>query len=354
MSFLVNETPVKTSKNYHINNLNIPDFQVPTAVPFANCDIRHNNPYCKTVDKKNLSLDYGMNPELLTQSSTEANVNLEILLEENQVLTSPVCVVSTMDGENPVLIDNIHIVAKKNAKATVIIKYYGKESPHSFYKNTVLTAELEENATVNVTVLNLLPYESHNFFSHQSKTASGSHFTLNLIDFGAKYSVGNLYTLLAEEKSQSDMNVIYIGKDQQVLDYNLISRLQGKRSVGNIEVQGVLDDKARKSFKGTLDFLNGASHSIGYENEFCTMLSENCGSIALPMLLCQEEEVEGSHSSGSGKLDEEVLFYIESRGIPYEEARKLIVKANFYAIIQNVPCEDTKNEIMEEIERRIT
>ncbi len=354
MSFLVNETPVKTSKNYHINNLSIPDFQVPTAMPFGNCDIRHNNPHCKSVEQRELSLDYGMNPELLSQSAKEANVNLEIVLEENQVLDAPVCVVYTMDGENPVLVDNIHIIAKKNASGTIIIKYYGKESSSTFYKNTVLTAELEEGAKVNVTVLNLLPYETHNFFSHQSKEARDSHFTLNLIDFGGKYSVGNLYTLLAEEKAQSDMNVIYIGKDKQVLDYNLISRLQGKRSVGNIEVQGVLDNQARKSFKGTLDFLNGASNSIGYENEFCTMLSETCGSIALPMLLCQEEEVEGSHSSGSGKLDEEVLFYIESRGIPYEEARKLIVKANFYAIIQNVPCEDTKNEIMDEIERRIT
>lgn len=357
MELLVNETPVKTSKNYHINHFPLRDFTIPSYGDFQGLDIRHQNPHCQMVSPQERAVEYPMHPELLAQSQQKPNVSVQIQLEEGEEAETPICLVFTFGAEDYQLVDNIHIVAKKHSKAQVILKYYG-EFPENFqetcYKNTLLTAEIQEGAQLNITVLNLLPYECHNFFTHQVQSQKYSDFTLNLIDFGGKTSVNSLYSQLLEEKAQSKLHVIYIGKEEQRLDYNLITRLEGVESMGNIEVQGVLDDKARKSFKGTLDFVAGAENSVGYENEFCSMLSEDCRSLAMPMLLCQEENVEGTHSSGSGKLDEEVLFYIESRGIPHKEARKLIVKANFYEIIQNVPCEVTKAEIMDEIERRIS
>ena len=71
------------------------------------------------------------------------------------------------------------------------------------------------------------------------------------------------------------------------------------------------------------------------------------------MLLCHEENVEGAHGVASGKIDEKKLFYIMSKGISKKEAEKLIIKANFNKILNNIEDEKLKNEIIELIENKI-
>ena len=83
------------------------------------------------------------------------------------------------------------------------------------------------------------------------------------------------------------------------------------------------------------------------------LLSDTAKSLALPMLLCSEEEVEGNHSSSAGKIGPKELFYIMSRGFELKEAMKLMVKAKFNEIIQTIKNVDLKNEIIEEIEKRL-
>ena len=63
------------------------------------------------------------------------------------------------------------------------------------------------------------------------------------------------------------------------------------------------------------------------------------------MLLCHEEDVEGEHGVASGKLAESKLFYIMTKGISYEDAKKLIVKANFSQIIRTIPNEELQKQV---------
>ena len=83
------------------------------------------------------------------------------------------------------------------------------------------------------------------------------------------------------------------------------------------------------------------------------LLSNKAKSIALPMLLCTEEDVEGNHSTASGKVDEKQLFYIMTRGFSYKEAVKLIVKSKFNKIIDRIPDKNLKDEIIKEFDKRL-
>lgn len=83
------------------------------------------------------------------------------------------------------------------------------------------------------------------------------------------------------------------------------------------------------------------------------LLSNEARSIALPMLLCAEEDVEGNHSTATGKVDEKALFYIMSRGVSKKEAMKLVVKAKFNKILEKIKDEELKNEITDEIDKRL-
>ena len=83
------------------------------------------------------------------------------------------------------------------------------------------------------------------------------------------------------------------------------------------------------------------------------LLSNKAKSIALPMLLCSEEEVEGNHSSSAGKIGEKELFYIMSRGFELKEAMKLLVRAKFNQILEKVNNQELKDQILLEIDRRL-
>ena len=83
------------------------------------------------------------------------------------------------------------------------------------------------------------------------------------------------------------------------------------------------------------------------------LLSDTAKSLALPMLLCSEEDVEGNHSSSAGKVGEKELFYIMSRGFEYKDAMKLMVRAKFNNILENIKDEEVKNEILYEIDKRL-
>ena len=83
------------------------------------------------------------------------------------------------------------------------------------------------------------------------------------------------------------------------------------------------------------------------------LLSDKARSLALPMLLCSEEDVEGNHSSSAGKIGEKELFYIMSRGFELKEAMKLMVRAKFNKVLEAIKNEDLKEEILKEIDERL-
>ena len=170
---------------------------------------------------------------------------------------------------------------------------------------------------------------------------------------GGKNSITNYYSNLIGDLSDNKLESIYLGKDNQLIDINYIAELRGKKSNIDINVQGALKDQAKKHFKGTIDFKKGCKKATGNENEECMLLSDKAKSIALPMLLCSEEDVEGNHSSSAGKVGEKELFYIMSRGFNFKEAMKLMVRAKFNKILENIKDENLKQEILDEINTKL-
>ena len=93
-------------------------------------------------------------------------------------------------------------------------------------------------------------------------------------------------------------------------------------------------DSAKKVFRGTIDFKTGSSDSKGSENETVIMLGDDVVNKTVPLILCSEENVEGSHGATIGELDEDTLFYFESRGIGREEAERIMAYAALKRLIR--------------------
>ena len=100
---------------------------------------------------------------------------------------------------------------------------------------------------------------------------------------------------------------------------------------------GVLLDQAKKTFRATLDFRKGSSGSTGEETEDTLLLSEDAINRAIPIILCQEEDVEGHHGASIGQLPDDLLFYMQTRGIDEEEARRIMIRARLLRVARLIP-----------------
>ena len=352
----LNETPVRTAKNFRINNIKLENIEVPEVIPsFENVTIIGDTSKMdieQNADNTNTDLVYGLSEELINQVKHGANQKIKLNINSNQKEKSEAEIDFNFDNENSVLIDNIEIIANENTKSTIIIKYTSNQENES-YHNGIIKAKAEKNSELNIVLVNLMNTKSNNFLAIENNFGENAKINYTIVDFGGKHSITNYYSNLQGDNCDNQLNTIYLGKENQVFDLNYIGELRGKKSNIDIEVQGALKDTSKKHFKGTIDFKKGCKKATGNENEACMLLSDTAKSIALPMLLCSEEEVEGNHSSSAGKIGEKELFYIMSRGFELKEAMKLMVRAKFNQILEKIEKEELKEEILQEIDKRL-
>ena len=349
----LNETPVRTAKNFRINNIKLENIEVPEVIPtFENVTIIGDTSKIDIDSNTDINLVYGLSEELTNQVKTQANQKTKLNINSNQNKKSESEIDFNFDNENTILIDNIEITANENSKSTVIIKYTSNQENEN-YHNGIIKAKAEKNSELNIVLVNLMNTKSNNFLAIENNFEENAKINYTIVDFGGKHSITNYYSNLQGDGCDNQLNTIYLGKENQVFDLNYIGELRGKKSNIDIEVQGALKDIAKKHFKGTIDFKKGCKKATGNENEACMLLSDTAKSIALPMVLCSEEEVEGNHSSSAGKIGEKELFYIMSRGFELKEAMKLMVRARFNQILEKIENEELREEILQEIDKRL-
>lgn len=342
----VNDTPVRTARNFKINNIEV-ELEIPEKIAeFKNVEIINDK---STIDGEvsNTPLTYGTGRILEELNYETANSKIRIQTSSKK---ENIKIRYNFDNNNLNLINQIEIIA--NGDTNVIIEYKSQITQKCLH-NGIIRTIANENAKLNVTIVNLLNEESDNFEAIENRLEKNSKVNYTIIDIGGKTSVSNYYSNIIGENADNDLKSIYLGIGEQRKDINYIAELRGTKTNIDIDVQGALKDSAKKNFKGTIDFKKGSKKAKGNENEYCMLLSDKAKSIALPMLLCTEEDVEGNHSTASGKVDEKQLFYIMTRGISYKEAVKLIVKSKFNKIIERISDEELKNEVLSEIDKRL-
>ena len=321
MKYILNETPVRTSNNFRMNDLTL-DLNIEE----------------KELSKINIKGEY--------KESIKENFNSKINLKHNKYryidIEASGDIEITSELETNYLVDQININIKDNSN--IVIRYTGNG-----YNNSKICINASKYSKANITVINLLSKDSISLISFENSIDESSDININFIDLGGKIRLSNYYSVL-ERNSINTFNNLYIGKESDRIDLNYYMVNKGEKSNSNIEIAGALFDQSNKSFKGIIDFLEGSKNAIGYENENCLLFSNTAISKSLPMLLCHEEDVSGTHSVSTGKVDEDKLFYLTSKGIDEEEAKYLIMIGNFNKVLDRV---NNKEEIIEIIKRSL-
>lgn len=337
--YILNNTPVMTTNNFGINNISL-DLDISNNYSFNDFEITNNDlKIIKTIEK-NFNSKIGL--------SFDKSYKLKIYIEK--IIEKPIIFTYNFKKNNT-LIDEVEINVDENSKVNLIFKYIGSDDTKCFH-HLKQVINLKNNSNCNVSIINLINDSSDSFLSFENNLESNSSLTHNIIDLGGKIKISNYYSKL-NDNSNNNLNNIYFGTDNDIIDMNYYMDIIGKNANCNINSQGALNKKAIKNFKGTIDFKKGSSKSNGNELENVILLSKEAKSKSLPMLLCSEEDVIGSHGVSSGKIDDEKLFYLMTRGLSKKEAEKLIVNSNFDKIINEIKDKKIKEEILKEIDKKI-
>lgn len=180
--------------------------------------------------------------------------------------------------------------------------------------------------------------------------AEGSGLEIVELDLGGKDSFTGIQVEQIGRSAALKGHMGYMAVEDQSVDinYNVIQR--GRKTSSVFDFDGVLSDQGKKSFRGTIDFRNGACGAVGNEQEGVLLMSPDVVNKTLPIILCEEEDVEGAHGATIGRLSEDMLFYMTSRGIDEKTAERIIVRARLDAVAAKVPVTALREKLTAFIE----
>ncbi|MCQ4851087.1 SufD family Fe-S cluster assembly protein [Gordonibacter pamelaeae] len=159
---------------------------------------------------------------------------------------------------------------------------------------------------------------------------------------GAGRSYTGLDADVRGDDARLDIDTRYLGHAAQQRDFNYVAHQRGRRTVCNLDANGVLAGESEKTLRGTIDLVHGCKGSVGSEQETVLLADERVANRTVPVILCDEDDVAGNHGATIGHVAPKQLFYLASRGISPDDAERLFIAAAFEEAAIGAPDERTR------------
>ena len=176
-----------------------------------------------------------------------------------------------------------------------------------------------------------------------------ARFELIQIYLNPADTAAGIYVNMNGRKSVFTSHIGYLLDGSNALDINLNVVQNGKKTESDTVVKGVLRGHAKKTFRGTIDFRNGAAGSVGAEREEVLLLDETVQNKTVPVILCAEEDVAGTHGATIGQIDAGHIFYLQSRGIPEDRIYEMIALSKLGSVIGKIGDAETESGIRRQL-----
>lgn len=352
------ELPARTCRWVKVNDVPTQIEDYPKTVPFegitteglADAQLTEGKAQApSSVDLGKAGHDaQGISTEIATKNAQEANVSYSWAVEDGTVQTLHFA----LSKENPVLQDRLQLRVPCGHCATVVLDVESDEDTE-VARNGMLDIAVEEDADLQLVLINRL---NSNAISNQRvafTVADGGNLRVAHVELGGARTNYHLSGDLLGVEAKMEEYVAYLAQEQEKIDLFYHVRFHGLYTEGVIRADGALLDQAYKSFRGTLDFLEGARGAVGDEEEVTVLMSDKAHSVAVPILLCHEDAVEGNHATSAGRVDEEMLFYLMSRGLSRSEAEGMIVESRMAETLDRLPDPVLKENIRQAVHERL-
>ena len=157
---------------------------------------------------------------------------------------------------------------------------------------------------------------------------------------------------LEEEGATTNFRLASLGANKDLKDINISIKHLSPKTFGRVDNYGVCKDDARMVFSGTSHILKDSIKSKTQQNAKIMVFDKMSNAIAKPILRIDENDIEASHAAVVGKVSDEHIFYLTSRGLNVDEAKLLITLGYLKPILKGF-SKETANEIDKLIEGRL-
>jgi Fe-S cluster assembly scaffold protein SufB len=255
------------------------------------------------------------------------------------------------------LISRTLISLGEGAAATVLEELVASgpmelDGGQSFLAGT-LEVRLARDAQLELASLQELPATTIAFQHRNAVIGEGATLHWALAQLGSRLVRSRVDNRLEGDRSKVEQVEIVFGGGDQLFDLTSYTHHVGRDTTGNLLSKGALLDRARSFMKGMIVIDRSAVGTDSFLGEFGMNLSKATRSVAIPSLEIDQPDCRrAAHASSVGPIDESQLFYLESRGIAADEARKFIVLGFLEPVVARVPLADAQDRLRALLEEK--
>jgi Fe-S cluster assembly scaffold protein SufB len=189
--------------------------------------------------------------------------------------------------------------------------------------------------------------------NRHARLGADATLRLALASVGSRLHKSRIDNLLLGDRCSVDQVEIGFGSGEQLFDLTSYTRHVGQDTTGNLLSKGVFTDRSRGFIKGLITIDKSAIGTDSFLGEFGMLLTKKSRSVTIPSLEIDQPDCRRvAHSSSVGPIDESQIFYLQSRGLDRETARKFIVMGFLEPVVARIPLEEAQERLRELLERK--
>ena len=283
---------------------------------------------------------------------TLLNAGLFIDVKDNVVIEEPLQYIVISDKEQS-LFNHVTIQVGKNAKFNFIENYVNNQKEDKAPFSLVSEVVAHEGAQINYSSITNQPGEKRGTILRRGLTYRDSLINWNVAAMDEADVYHDNTTNILGDGSEANLKIVTLGVKEQKTYFNSEVVNQGLSSKGDILQHGVLLDKSHIVFNGVGFIVKGATGSNAYQSSRMLTLSSEAKADANPMLLIDENDVMAGHGASLGRIDEEQLYYLQSRGLTRKESSRLLVHGFLSPVISELTVDKIKELVTVLIDEKI-
>lgn len=248
---------------------------------------------------------------------------------------------------------NIHHFLKAKKGQSSDYDFYFISDNEINFTNVIIQAEIEENAFLKLNQFQNEGAKSSQVNLVHAYQHANSKFEINTVSTGGNLTRNDLNIIVDGENCDSILNGIYLTNNSQHIDNHTLVDHRKPHCQSDEKYRGIMNDQSTGVFNGKVFVRQDAQKINAFQSNANILLSDDATINSKPELEIYADDVKCSHGSTTGQLDEEALFYLQSRGIGLESARKLLVRAFVADIVDEMEDSIFKTKIEEVIEQKL-
>ncbi|MBI2608927.1 MAG: Fe-S cluster assembly protein SufD [Deltaproteobacteria bacterium] len=238
---------------------------------------------------------------------------------------------------------NLFIIGKAS-KVTILESFGGEENAHYFNSvvSQIVTQEQSQCEHYRFQLEGKNAFHISDLYFEQGLKSEVRSF---LFGIGGRFSRQDVNVPFTQGHAQCFLKGLLKPKGSQVIDFHTLVEHNVSNCVSDQFFKAVVEEKAQGVFDGKIIVAKGTKGTQARQINKNLLLSEGAQVFAKPNLEIYADDVECTHGSSTGQLDQKALFYLKSRGISEEEARKMLIHAFVSEIIESIPQEAVRKKI---------